>query len=115
MVQRRSQEEGTTTPSLKPASPEGTVRLLEELVKSGLTDEQFRRLHPKAGETIRRHLAYVKGRDVFRAGSLNALVNHRLQLCLAFVRDHARRTSSATAQQLMDSCADDAARAIPIQ
>lgn len=114
MVRRRLQGDEEAAASLEPASPEGTVRLLDELVKLGLTDEQFRQLHPKPGETINRHLAYVGGRDAFRAGSINPLVNHRLQLCLGFLRDRALQPSSDTRQQLLDRCVDDAARAIPI-
>jgi hypothetical protein len=59
-------------------------------------------------------MTYVGGRDVFRAGSMNVLVNHRLQLCLAFLRDQAGPELSGVTRQLMDRCVADAARAIPI-
>lgn len=115
VVQRRVQGEVSSAPSLEPATPEGTVRVLDELVNAGLTEEQFKRLHPKPGETIKRHLSYVAGRNVFRAGSMNVLVNHRLQLCLGFLRDRARPSSPDSAQpSILDRCVDDAARAIPI-
>ncbi len=115
LVQGRVHGEANMTPSLEPATPEGTKRILDELVESGLTDEQFRRLHPKPGETIKRHLSYVGARDAFHAGSVNALVNHRLQLCRRYLRERDLTSSAEAAQpSLLDSCVDDAARAIPI-
>ncbi len=115
LVQGRVHGEASMTPSLEPATPEGTKRILDELVQSGLTDEQFRRLHPKPGETIKRHLSYVGARDAFHAGSMNALVNHRLQLCRRYLRERDLTSSTEAAQpSLLDSCVDDAARAIPI-
>lgn len=115
VVQCRVHGEANMTQSLEPATPEGTKRILGELEQSGLTDEQFKRLHPKPGETIKRHLSYVGARDTFHAGSMNALVNHRLQLCRRFLREREQESSHEAAQpSLLDSCVDDAARAIPI-
>src|SRR5690606_26398831 len=70
LVQGRVHGEANMTQSLEPATPEGTKHILEELEQSGLTDEQFKRLHPKPGETIKRHLSYVDARDTFHAGSI---------------------------------------------
>ena len=101
-------------PYLAPASPDGTREFLETLQGAGLTDEQFKRIHPKYGETIQRHLSYVRGRDGFRAGSQNVLVNHRLQVCLALLRDHVGQVLENVDQALMDRCVAEAVRAIPI-
>ena len=115
VVQCRVHGEAKLAPSLEPATPAGTVRVLGELANEGLTDEQFKRLHPKPGETIKRHLSYVGARETFHAGSMNVLVNHRLQLCQRFLRDRKLESTTEAAQpSLLDSCVDDAARAIPI-
>ncbi|MBN8443174.1 MAG: MerR family transcriptional regulator [Thauera sp.] len=127
MLQRRSHDEPIkiapieptspprpVVPPLAPASPAGTSKLLDILQGAGLTDEQFRRMHPKYGETIKRHLSYVSGIDVFRAGSQNVLVNHRLQVCLYLLRDQAGQALANVDQSLMDRCVEEAARAIPL-
>ena len=115
LVQGRVHGETKFAPSLEPAAPAGTEHILKELANEGLTDEQFRRLHPKPGETIKRHLLYVVARDTFHAGSMNALVNHRLQLCQRLLRERKLESATEAAQpSLLDSCVDDAARAIPI-
>lgn len=101
-------------PPLAPASPGGTREFLETLQGAGLTDEQFGRIHPKYGETIERHLDYVRGRAMFRSGSQNVLVNQRLQICVALLRDHVGQALENVDQSLMDRCVAEAVRAIPI-
>lgn len=114
VAQQRIQGESDGEPPGKAASPQETLRLLGELKSLGMTNGQFRRLHPKHGETIDSHLAYVAEREAFNSGSVNELVSLRLQLCSKLLRARGRRTSSETMQQFMDRCVDDAAREIPI-
>lgn len=76
--------------SLRPATPDGTLAVLDELVELGLTNDVFQIIHPKLGETILRHRQYVEDRGSFRSNSRNVQINHRLQFCLWAVR-HAKR------------------------
>lgn len=99
---------------LETASPEGTERLLEALTRAGMTDAQFAKLHPKPGETIARHLHYVRGRQAFRADSPNARVNERLQVCLHCYTEASTKDESDDNQSIMERCVEEAVRAIPV-
>ena len=61
-------------------NPEKTVELLNELEAAGLSNEQFRIVHFKPGETIDKHRDYCAGSatNTFNVGSRNTIVCQRL-------------------------------------
>lgn len=101
----------TLPPTLEMASPQGTARLLEKL---RLTNEEFARIHPKPGETVGRHLQYVQARKAFRVGSLNVLVNHRLQLIEHYLEHFSATGLHGDDGDLMKRCIDKALEAMPV-
>jgi hypothetical protein len=96
------------------ATPQGSREAIEELRKLGMDARHFSMLHPKPGETIQKHLAYLQERTAFRAGSTNVLINHRLQLCLSFLKDSSRVQGQDTPRQRMDTAVKYAMEAVPI-
>lgn len=114
VVQGRAFGSASNRVQLETASPAGTERLLEVLTRAGMTDAQFAKLHPKPGETITRHLHYVRGRQAFRADSPNARVNERLQVCLHCYTEASTNDESDDSQSIMERCIKEAVRVIPI-
>lgn len=67
--------------------PQETIRLLDELVTLGFSNEAFQVLHHFCDEaTIHAHRAYCESHDTFRAGGNNELVQERLRMVLAAYR-----------------------------
>lgn len=96
------------------ATPKGSQEAIEELRKLGMEAHHFSKLHPKPGETMQKHLAYLQDRTAFRVGSTNVLINHRLQLCVAFLKDATRAAAKETPEQQMDAAVEYAVDAVPI-
>lgn len=84
---RGLEEESPVMPRFETASPASSLRLLTVLQKAGLDNAAFRRIHPKQGETIDRHLRYLERTRTFQANSTNVYINHRLQLCEKYLQE----------------------------
>lgn len=61
-------------------TPKKTIELLNELEEAGISNEQFRIVHFKPGETIDSHRNYCESlvTNTFNEGSRNAVVCRRL-------------------------------------
>ena len=96
------------------ATPAGTRVLLDALNKLAFTEEAFRVIHDKAGETMEKHLAYVtSGVTSFKAHSRNVGVNHRLQLCLRKAKQLLESSAKVSSMQ-WHAIAIEVARTIPL-
>lgn len=99
---------------LTDATPQGTIAMMEELKLLGLSEEAFRVIHDKPGETMEKHLDYVRSlTGSFKAHSRNAIVNHRLQMCLHEARHRANSVQPLGAKEWHE-IALGAASAIPV-
>ena len=61
--------------------PQTTLKLLDELVSLGFTDEQFRSMH-HLGTSIERHRAYCSEHENFQEGSENEILCLELNILL---------------------------------